>query len=73
MPSQAVWRTALAWMAAPGNRADVAAMGRRREDVSARGAVFQTGYLASDASPALKGGVTTNNALQAGCIFQMCN
>jgi len=24
-------------------------------------------------SPALKGGVTTNSALQAGCIFLMCD
>ena len=48
-------------------------MERRGEDVYAGGAVFQTGHLALDAPPALKGGVTTNSALQARYIFQMFN
>ena len=41
-------------------------------DIPAGGAVFQTGCLSSH-PPGLKAGVTTNNALQTGYIFQMCN
>ena len=43
-----------------------------REDVLSGCAVFQTGCVVSD-TPALKGRVTTNSSLQAGCIFQMFN
>ena len=48
-----------------------------KEDIQSEGAVFQTrAVLQTDgllqvSPPALKGGVTANVALQAGCIFQM--
>ena len=60
-------------LAALENCVDAATMGRRQGRHPVLRCRLPDGISCAGCSPALKGGVTTNSALQARCIFQMCH